>query len=206
MRSVPRALQAWPSQRRAFFAHPGEVAAAEAAAAIAQRAALRALPAEALGRVDIVASVCTDVPSFLHSQPTLTALAGAAPARRAAGRAGGDGPCPAKQCSLAAATPRRPGSSSGMLSIGHASCPRSRSALWPASSWGTLVVRLGSARTWQRCLRVYGAPRLVRRRLGGAGGRVRLHARCYLWREGLLLDAGQFGRPQARARSPLTRP
>ncbi len=88
MRSVPRALQAWPSQRRAFFAHPGEVAAAEAAAAIAQRAALRALPAEALSRVDIVASVCTDVPSFLHSQPTLTALAGAAPARHAAGRAG----------------------------------------------------------------------------------------------------------------------
>ena len=26
---------------------------------------------------------------------------------------------------------------------------------------------------------------------------MRLHVRCYLWREGLLLDAGQFGRPQA---------
>ncbi|KAK9827708.1 hypothetical protein WJX81_003245 [Elliptochloris bilobata] len=89
---------------RAFFAHPGEVAAAEAEAIAAQRAALRSLPAAAMERVDIVASVCTDIPSFLHSQPMLTAL---------------------------------------------------------------------------------------------AGGRVRLHVRCYLWREGLLLDAGQFGRPQA---------
>jgi hypothetical protein len=87
------------SLRRAFFAHPGEVAAAEAAAAAAQRAALRALPAEALSRVDVVASVCTDVPSFLHSQPTLTALAGAAPARRAAGRALGNGPCPTSSVS-----------------------------------------------------------------------------------------------------------
>ena len=62
---------------RAFFAHPGEVAAAEAEAIAAQRAALRALPASAAERVEVVASVCTDVPSFLHSQPTLTALAGA---------------------------------------------------------------------------------------------------------------------------------
>lgn len=50
---------------------------AEAEAIAAQRAVLRALPASASERVDIVASVCTDVPSFLHSQPTLTALAGA---------------------------------------------------------------------------------------------------------------------------------
>ena len=65
------------SGHRAFYAHPGEVAAAEAEAIAAQRAALRALPAAAAARVEVVASVCTDVPSFLHSQPTLTALAGA---------------------------------------------------------------------------------------------------------------------------------
>jgi len=69
---------------------------------------------------------------------------------------------------------------------------------------GNIGGEAGNARTWQRRSQVCGAPRLVRRRLRGAGGRVRLHARCYLWREGLLLDAGQFGRPQARARSPLT--
>jgi len=71
---------------------------------------------------------------------------------------------------------------------------------------GNIGGEAGNARTWQPRSQVCGPPRLVRRRLGGAGGRVRLHARCYLWREGLLLDAGQFGRPQARARSPLTRP
>ena len=32
---------------------------------------------------------------------------------------------------------------------------------------------------------------------------MRLHVRCYLWREGLLLDAGQFGRPQARIEAAL---
>ncbi len=62
---------------RAFFAHPGEVAAAEAEAVAVQRSVLRALPAQAAERVDVVASVCTDVPSFLHSQPSITALAGA---------------------------------------------------------------------------------------------------------------------------------
>ena len=62
---------------RAFYAHPGEVAASEAEAIAAQRAALCALPPSAAKRVEVVASVCTDVHSFLHSQPTLTALAGA---------------------------------------------------------------------------------------------------------------------------------
>lgn len=72
-----RTLMREASAHRAFYAHPGEVAAAEAEAIAAQRAALRALPASAAKRVEVVASVCTDVPSFLHSQPTLTALAGA---------------------------------------------------------------------------------------------------------------------------------
>ena len=42
-----------------------------------QRSVLRTLPAQAAERVDVLASVCTDVPSILHSQPSTIALAGA---------------------------------------------------------------------------------------------------------------------------------
>lgn len=62
---------------RAFFAYWGEVAAAGAEAVAVQRSVLRMLPAQAAERVDVAASVCTDVPSILHSQPSITTLAGA---------------------------------------------------------------------------------------------------------------------------------
>ena len=62
---------------RAIFAYWGEVAAAEAEAVTVQRSVLHTLPAQAAERVDVVASVCTDTPSILHSQPSITALAGA---------------------------------------------------------------------------------------------------------------------------------
>ena len=54
--------------------HPGEAAAAEAAASAAQRQALQGLPDHAGRRVRVVASVCHDLASFLYSQPDITQL------------------------------------------------------------------------------------------------------------------------------------